>query len=227
MKTLHEVDPAIYSKNYFSGENSQYPANNSYLNPESDYRFKFQDLLGWISTRVKSGKILDIGQGPGHLNYWSRKRELPFKVFGVDISPILFSKNNSNKNAADALSTNLCFSSDSFDGALISDMLEHIDPENAKKTLAETNRVLKRGGWLFLNIPNAQAWSTASDKDPGHVWLPTIEEIKKIIIESGFKSNSIGHYTRGFPFSLIFRKVFSQDFHFPVLGRSIFICAKK
>ena len=100
-------------------------------------------------------------------------------------------------------------------------------PENAQKATKEAMRTLNRNGYIFINIPNRVSWVKAKKEDAGHVWLPTIREMKDLLVNTGFKKDSIRHFTRGFPISNQVRMITGSDLRLPLFGKSIFISAQK
>lgn len=226
-------DADFYAPSYFSGakhkQGIQFPVNGAFLNPESEYRYKFQDILSWISAYVKEGTVLDVGAGPGHLAYWSKKMEKPLRVIGCDISLSLL-QSEYNQNRGQSLSSNpyeLPFADGKFQAVLFSDILEHIWPHQAVQSIKEAHRLLGEHGYVFVNIPNRITWSSAAQKDQGHVWLPSIKEAEHLLVLGGFGKNGIKTFSRGFPVSSTFREVTGNDLKLPLFGRSIFTCAKK
>lgn len=54
---------------YYTGQLSNYPKDGSYLDPESDYKYRFIDMSKWVSSRViNNGLVLDVGGGTGE--FW-------------------------------------------------------------------------------------------------------------------------------------------------------------
>lgn len=222
---------SFYDLAYFTGERAsqgiQYPHNGEYLNPESEYRYKFQDILSWMGKFVKKGRVLDVGTGPGHLSYWAQKTNAPFVVYGTDISQALLqSKYNQNpKRTLVSQVYELPFRNEVFDGVLFSDVLEHVWPRQAVLAMKEAKRVLKQNAYIFVNIPNRESWNDAARNDQGHVWLPNIKEVLELIRRGGFECEAIQTFTRGFPNSKEYREKHGSDLRLPTSGRSIFACS--
>ncbi len=225
----------LYDIAYFSGDkrndlNIQYPSDGSYLNPNSEYKNKFNDLLNWIKNYLPEGKILDAGGGPGHLDYWNRKRSLPFNIVICDVSyPILnwSKKQNPGKSTVNSTINHLPFKPNSFDGILFSDVLHHLWPQDAYQSIKQASMLLKDNGYIFINTPNRITWSKAVKEECDHVWLPSINEISKLLMSTNFNPNTLSYFTRGFPNSKTHRQIFNKDLRLPFGGRSIFICAQK
>ena len=105
------------------------------------YRRNFNyDLTPYFRKR---GKILDIGSGAGHPG---------LKKFGdvtsCDISIEMLKKNMQKSVNCDA--SNLPFKSESFDYVTSFATFHHLPKSEGKKFLAETYRVLKKGGIAYI-----------------------------------------------------------------------------
>lgn len=223
----------LYDLAYYLGERQeqgiQFPLDGSFLNPESQYQFKFQDLLKWVGSHIQTGIMLDAGSGPGHLAYWAKKTGSPIQVIGCDFSSsLLRSQYNQNRSASIVSNVfELPFQSRKFQAILFSDVLEHVWPHQAMQALEEAHRLLDEEGYVFINIPNRVTWNNAAQKDEGHVWLPNLKEINDLLNRSGFNGRKIEIFTRGFPLSRVYHKIIKHDLRLPIFGRSIFACAQK
>lgn len=203
------------------------------LEPESlPVRRKCEDLLRWVQESLPDGgELLDIGAGPAHLQYWAERLNSPIQVISYDIST------EHLKTAAKRVGdkgklvsgdmSDLPFSDASFEGVLSSDILEHVYPEDAVQVVEEGSRVLKPGGWIFINIPNRESWSEASWRNPEHVWLPSKKEMVDLLGRNGFNNEKLEATTRGFPGSNLFHHLAGRDLYIPFWGRSIFVKAQK
>lgn len=226
-------NPGLYDFKYYVGGKAdlgiQFPPDSSYLNRDSHYKYKFIDTLHWIANYLTAGKLLDVGSGPTHLTHWAKSLQFPFSIISCDISREILKWALENNGAIPVVSfaDTLPFRDNSFDGVLLSDVLEHMNPDDSVTAVCEAQRVLDTRGWIFINIPNRITWSSAAKKDQGHIWLPTIAEMQELLITAGFSEESIHYFTRGFPFSKAVRRLTQVDFRFPAFGRSIFICAQK
>lgn len=226
-------DVGSYDLEYFLGKRADegvpYPTDGSYLDPESEYRYKFQGIISWIERFLGKGSILDVGSGPGHLAYWVNRLSKPYTVVSCDVSePLLKSEYNQNRSqSVAATATNLPFADSQFQGVLFSDILEHMWPEDALKAVKEANRVLENGGYIFINIPNRNTLSKVAKNDLHHVWLPSIREVKQLLKLGGFRAESAKIFTRGFPFSQTYQKFSSLDLELPSFGRTIRAAAQR
>jgi SAM-dependent methyltransferase len=110
-------------------------------------------LLLKLIERERRGLLLDIGCGSGRTG--AELRRLGFDVVGVDHSDKavqLAMERGIKAQNADLDGQGLPFVDRHFDLAWAGDVLEHVfDPIFMLK---ETNRVLKNGGSIYLNVPN-------------------------------------------------------------------------
>jgi len=115
----------------------------------------------WIITQLqaKSGeKIVDLGCGNGYYLYLLNN--VPIKnlsVVGIDsdanaLQAINGYVRNRNINLKKANLEQIPLRDNSFDKAIISEVIEHV--ENPSKVLAEIRRILKPNGTLLLTTPN-------------------------------------------------------------------------
>ncbi|MFA6007670.1 MAG: class I SAM-dependent methyltransferase [Candidatus Shapirobacteria bacterium] len=217
-----------YNLEYFKGIGSNYPDNGAYLDLNSDYRFRFIDMSQWISHEMGGfGCLVDVAGGPGNLGYWMKKVCPKINVVHADYSmeALLYSKNTYPHSMVRLSCDNLPFNSDFADGILFADVLEHLEPEQAVKSIIEAKRVLNNDGQIFINIPNRNTWTRKTFDEPSHLWIPTQMDMRQGLSEIGFRKIKIS--TRGFPWSSQLRNVLNSDVHLPVGGTSIFIQAFK
>ncbi len=118
----------------------------------------YKEAAGEICSRVLSGRILDVGTGPGHLPFEIAKRSENLKVVGVDISPEMIriaEREAAGTAFSDRVSfqvanaSKLPFENNSFELAVSTLSFHHwLEPE---KGLKEICRVFKDGGeaWIY------------------------------------------------------------------------------
>lgn len=115
----------------------------------------------WIITQLQTkpgDKIVDLGCGNGYYLYLLDN--LPVRklsVVGIDsdanaLQAVNEYVRNRNISFKKANLEQIPFRDESFDRAIISEVIEHV--ENPSKVLAEIHRVLKPGGILLLTTPN-------------------------------------------------------------------------
>ena len=100
-------------------------------------------------SREPRGRLLDAPAGTGSLA--ERAKKIGFSVTCCDIDPSLFSVSGMEVEKAD-LNEPLPYASETFDVVTCLEGLEHL--ENPFNALREFARVLRRGGKLFLSLPN-------------------------------------------------------------------------
>lgn len=112
---------------------------------------KSKKIRHWI----KYGSLLDIGCGTGEFLHRMRKNH--FMVTGIE--PNMNARNaainNLNLDVWDEDQINL-FDNESFDVITLWHVLEHVF--NLNDRIAQIKRLLKPGGYLFIAVPNWEAW---------------------------------------------------------------------
>lgn len=140
------------------------------------------------------GKVLDIGCGLGEF------LEVYPNAVGIDSNRWCV-KYCKRKGLVCQLGNiyKLNFPANSFDGVLLSNIIEHLD--RSKQAMKQVRRVLKRGGKVVITLPTLAAFKA----DPTHkkYWEP--DEFKKFIEKTGFKVNKI--YYRPFQSKLLREKI--------------------
>jgi SAM-dependent methyltransferase len=116
------------------------PEQRAFLESDLNHCRRYALSLSWLPEG--EGLLLDPAHGAGHFTEVLRSRSR----YRVE-TPAYFNLENSPVPYPDA----------TFDGVLLMEVLEHFasDPMFA---MAELNRVLKPGGFLFLTTPNLASW---------------------------------------------------------------------
>jgi len=112
-------------------------------------RDEIHDRVIEMIGREPRGKLLDVPTGTGVLAH--RLKEMGFDVSCCDINPSYFSAPDLKVHLGD-LNRSLPFSSDSFDYIACIEGLEHL--ENPFNAIREFSRLLRKGGKVFLSLPN-------------------------------------------------------------------------
>lgn len=148
----------------------------SFLNRE----IRFKEILKYKRT----GKLLDIGCALGFFLSFAEKN---FETYGIDISPLAIKK---AKEIVKKSKLSVCnaqdkypFQNDFFDIVVSFDVIEHL--ENPKQSVDEAFRVLKSGGYLFLQTPTDKSQKILPDKT--HINLFSKKELIYILEQAGFK----------------------------------------
>ena len=95
--------------------------------------------------------VLDVGCGDGGV---SRPLAARVELFGVDRSRSALRRFAGRAAVGDA--TELPFADRAFDLVMANDVLEHLDPDALRQTLAELRRVSRR--YVLLTVPLREAW---------------------------------------------------------------------
>lgn len=129
-----------------------YPRKKGTVEPEIP---KLEELL----RRNDASKILDFGCGTGrHVIYFAKKG---FEVYGFDASEtaierakeVLKSENLLADLRVWDMTKPLPYEDRFFDAVLVLRVMHHTYMDNIKRIAKEIDRVLKKGGYLFLQVP--------------------------------------------------------------------------
>jgi|GEM_PF-3465970 len=174
---------------------SQYGIKDGIIKDPTRHYFFYNILLKLVQDNIgRPGALIDIGCGTGVLaQVISGKAN---KYVGVDISAerIRQARNKINSDncsfqPADAQS--LPFKENSFDAAVAIEVIEHLpDPD---LFMREVNRVLAKGGVFILSTPTGLFFEDKMEllyKDQ-HVYVFSINSLKRLIGKNGFKIRSI------------------------------------
>lgn len=148
------MDSEPYGEPYFEGRKSNYWWTvGSYDNLA---RFPhWNEIVKLIRLFKDGGRLLDIGCAYGLL---VNAASAHFESSGVDISRFAIEK--SKKYCRGSVSRSsaawLPFRDNCFDVVAMVDTLEHV--EHLSRCLSDVTRILKRGGVLFLQLPNLLVW---------------------------------------------------------------------
>lgn len=112
-------------------------------------RHETHDKVIEMIGREPRGKILDIPTGTGVLA--DRLRKMGFEICCCDITSNYFSIPDLKVDIGD-LNQRLPYGNHSFDYLVCLDGIEHT--ENPSNAIREFSRVLKKGGKIFLSLPN-------------------------------------------------------------------------
>lgn len=118
-------------------------------------------------------KVLDVGIGEGYL-----ARELKVKeLWGIELSPSrsALAERNAHAHVLVGNAEALPFPDASFDAALCTDVLEHMD--HPLRAIAEMRRVVRPGGFIVVSVPNEPLLTLLKTlllqfpaKNPDHLW---------------------------------------------------------
>jgi SAM-dependent methyltransferase len=187
------------------------------------FKRRVQTIFEWIDPQDEY-LILDMPCGRGfYLNMF--RYVSGCKLIGADLDWEVLQKAQKNVNRLDDISLHheniyaLPYADFTFDAAILSEILEHIDDDVAG--LREIWRVLKPGGIVAITVPNADypfwwdpinktleaLFGTHINRGPfagiwaNHVRLYTYSQLRRSVLEAGFdivEERSFTHYC--FPF---------------------------
>ena len=172
---------------------------------KSDAKVKWQygTLLAFAGLNGRARlRVLDAGCGAGpglryldahgYLAFGSDLVEYPLRA-ARELAP-------SARLAQCNLDQGLPYAENSFDGILLSEVIEHV--RDARALLSECWRVLRGGGAVVLTTPNlwdarrpfyrlvGRVWS--GDTDPTHVELFSPRTLARVLREAGFAGVNVG-----------------------------------
>jgi SAM-dependent methyltransferase len=138
-----------------------------------------------------TGRALDVGCGPAGNS--AVLRSLGWQVTALDYafdSAALARSRGLNATQGDARS--LPFRPDTFDLVMSSDAWEHIDDDAA--VAAESFRVLRPGGQLFVMVPAGMDLWSGHDIALGHVRRYERDELIELVQGAGFKVDQVASW---------------------------------
>lgn len=153
-----------------------------------------------IRTHLKGKKILDIGCGEGEVSMGIGE------VTGVDISGPRLEK--ARQNGLKTIKADVCNIPlhETFDAVIVADLIEHM--QRPYDLLIEANRLLKDGGQLFIETPNALNFmrflqllfnEKAREESPNHLFLLDRISLTEMLARTDFEIDKIYYYGFTFP----------------------------
>lgn len=149
-----------------------------------------------VLNNFKENSVIDVGCGSGFLLEKLLEKNSGLKVSGLDISPVAIKK--AQEKGLDCklydITEPLPFADNSFDSALLLDVLEHMfQPEPVLKEAARVAR-----GYVYISVPNFVSLPARTQvffgRVPenntlrkGHIFWVTREVIHKLIKNCGLK----------------------------------------
>jgi ubiquinone/menaquinone biosynthesis C-methylase UbiE len=186
MRTLHKPTfKDFYDLNEFVAKTSPMRTHYNSFNPLERFIWSGKkQTVQKLLDKIKIKNIIDLGCGDGSM-LSCIKSDTDYT--GVDISPaqIDSAKKLKRKNAKFLIDdvTNLKIKNNSFDGALLCDVVEHV--LSPMKLFNETKRIVKPNGFMIMAIPNESLWQIARLltlrfplRSPDHLTEVTPEDIK-------------------------------------------------
>ncbi len=189
----------IYTENYFSGKDSFfYKMTGGYR----DVKRYFDNLASAYRPWFSGGDLLDVGCAYGYL---LERFQGSARLYGYDISahavevarqrlPDIAFETGS---AADGLP----FADESFDGVMMTDVIEHLTRPDQEKAVRDMARVLRPGGTLYLTTPNhnwvRKVFYAIPDRMEHHVGMMHVNELKAFVASFGLEVVDAWSYLHG------------------------------
>jgi SAM-dependent methyltransferase len=171
-----------------------------FVGPRHELRERL--LLDVFLSASPGRQVLNGGAGQGTL---SRKlAELGFDVTSTDVSPaaVELLRHTGSGRAVEADLTSLPFELESFDAAVLGEVLEHVEED--RRALREVHRVLRPNGVLALSVPADPRLFGPSDVWAGHVRRYTRPELLDTCSAAGFTVHLCLGW--GFPVSRLYHR---------------------
>ncbi len=200
-------------------------------NSEYQYlRFLRESYIRTINDTVplleKNAKVLEIGSLFGVVSI--ALTQLDFSVTGTDIPEFyastklqeLYKKNNIGFNKVNLHDYSLPYKDESFDMVIICEVFEHLN-FNPLPILQEINRVLKKGGFIYIATPNQASIDNRlklllgkSVHDPIQYFFDQLDASKNIIVSRHWKDYTMSELveiTDRMGFDIVNKYYFSEN----------------
>jgi|GEM_PF-543221 len=171
-------DPIALSKRYYAANAKDLTAKYvTDMTPEADIFGKF----------LKTGKVLDMGCGPGRDTRMLRLRG--YDMTGIDQNAQFLrvaKRRNQGVRFVEGDFRMLPFKDGEFDGVWSMASIVHLYDDDLKRVLEEYRRVLKRGGKLL--VTGKEGKSRLNERHGAQVFFrhDTKEELERFITDAGF-----------------------------------------
>ncbi len=150
--------------------------NFGYGSDEYYFKRRTEQLFVFANSMPHSSRILNLGCGDGKFSKFLGAHGF-LNIVDADISILLLRMNKGNKKVlADA--EMLSFKEKVFDAVIMTDVIEHL--RDRKRVMAETFRVLKNEGMVFITYPNP-------------LWVPIFNFLGSIGAKIDAKDNRVSH----------------------------------
>lgn len=150
--TYEELLPDYQEKYFLSGEHLDW-GYADYMQLEGDIRETSKRRLKVMEKYLKGGRLLEAGCATGW--FLDEARKQGYQVRGVEISDFAarWGRENLGLDIHIGPLAEAGYADGEFDAVVLWDVLEHLSDPLAE--LREINRVLKKGGYLFVSVPDA------------------------------------------------------------------------
>ncbi|MBW1991276.1 MAG: methyltransferase domain-containing protein [Deltaproteobacteria bacterium] len=147
-----------------------------------------EEFWPYINQRAEFGKkylkpmdvVLDLGCGEGYLTDIFRKTCRHIVGIDYDENAVRLAQERYGLECHHMVCTDLQFEAESFDKVTCFELLEHLTRLQAKKTVAEIHRVLKRGGLLIGSTP-IRVTPDPAPSTYSHIYEYTAPELRVLL----------------------------------------------
>lgn len=189
----------VYSADYFSGAKDGF----GYVDYDEDKSAMADTFISCLETikefSPNKGRLLDVGAATGY--FLKKAGMLGWETVGVEISDYAAQKARATGlDVKTGTLENVQFEVGSFDAVTMWDVLEHLP--NPKNELDKIYRLLKKGGILAINTPDAGSFFAKIMGKRWHLLVPpehlvyfNPKNLTEVLKQSGFtvlKFNKIG-----------------------------------
>jgi SAM-dependent methyltransferase len=171
-----------------------------FVGPRHELRERL--LLDLFLSGSPGACVLDAGAGQGTMSM--RLERLGFEVTSTDLSAAAVDvlRERLAGEVRQASVTELPFPDGTFDGAVLAEVLEHVEEDG--RALTEVARVLRPGGVLALSVPANPKLFGPSDEWAGHVRRYTRAALLEASAGAGLTVHRCVAW--GFPFSRLYHR---------------------
>lgn len=159
----------------------------------------FFDLIEHSLAGRRNLQILEVGCGAGGMLALLQRFG---RVHGVDIAHdyLRYCRHRGHRRLVAGSGYDLPFADDSFDLVALFDVIEHIEDDH--RVLAETRRVLRPGGQVFISVPAYEFLWSQNDRVAHHLRRYTSGQLSRKLAGAGLKPEKLTYFNT-FLFPLI------------------------
>lgn len=147
--------------------------------------------FSWIKPFIKNKKVLDIGCWTGPMEQLLSKVDCDVTATDIEEKPLKVARKRFPKMrfVRESIVEGSSFQNNEFDVVLFFMVIEHITPGSELAALRNINKIMKKGGYLFLTTMNGNFFSKLTD--PAYFMVGHRHYSKKHLAElldlAGFK----------------------------------------
>lgn len=184
----------------FNGVTTDHTFDPDFVGPR--HRLRESLLLRLFLSARPGREVLNVGAGQGTFSQLLEQRG--FEVTSVDPSPaaVELLRLRTTGPVAAAPAEELPFADDSFDAAVLGEVLEHVEDDVAG--LREVVRVVRPGGVVAISVPANPSWFGPSDTWAGHRRRYTREALSDLCAAADLRVERLRPW--GFPVSSLYHR---------------------